>query len=324
MSNKTYVTAEEGAKLSFGYDYKQCFHHESSQPKTLPEYTIVKQFVKQNEYDKQVSLEVLKFLYQFTFATHDQLVRMLEMKGIDPSGLDDLIVQMLKERKMNSFWLNQFIQEGDAPEDAFIVYCMDFGAIAILSHFSNSDCIAWWTTDSVRSTELIQKYLTTAMFYLSLAEVRGDSLRYFKPIFDVTIGHRNLRFSASFEVMSGFTSHPFILESVRSYDLPINWQDKIDSKIVPFSCQEKHWSKYFSNTEPVYLFLCENEEQALEAADLFWRRTEKENFRLITDDQVKMGLENAYFLKYVPNPNPEKVGTLQKVKASLLSGTSAS
>ena len=319
MSEKTYVTKDEGAKLSFGYDYKQCFHHESSQPKTMPEYVLVKNFTKQPEYDKQVSIEVLKFLYQFTFATHDQLVQMLELKGIDPSGLDDMIEKMLKERKMNCFYLNQFVQQGPFPEDAFVIYCMDFGAVAILSHFSNSDCITWWTTDSERSTELILKYLTTVVFYLTLAEVRGNSLRFFKPIFDVTIGHRDIRFSAAFEVMNGYTAHPFVLESIRSYDLPDNWMEKIDKKIVPFSCQEKHWSKYFPNMEPVYLFLCENERDALEAADLFYRRTEKENFRLITDDQVELGLENAYFLKYIPNADPEKMGTLQKVKATLLS-----
>lgn len=324
MSLKTYVTKEEGEGLAFGYDYKQVFHHESSQPKTMPEYTLVKQFTKQNEYDKLVSLEVLKFLYQFTFATHTQLVRMLELKGIDPAGLDDLIAKMLKEREMNCFYLNQFVQSGAMPEDAFIVYCMDFGAIAILSHFSNSDCITWFTTDCERSTELILKYLTTSMFYISLAEFRGDSLRYFKPIFDVTIGHRDIRFSAAFEVMQGFTAHPFILESIRSYDLPVNWTEKIDRKIVPFSCQEKYWSKYYPNREPVYIFLVEDDKQALEAADLFYRRTDKENFRLITDDQVKGGLATAHFLKYVPNANPEKCGTLHRVQGGLLCGSNSS
>lgn len=323
MNEKTYVTKEGGRGLDFGYDYKQCFHHDSSQAKTLPEYTLVKQFTELSSYEKQLTLEVLKFLYQFTFATHDQLIAMLEAKCIDPAGMDEVIDQMLRMRQMNSFYLNSFAKQNEPfPDDAFVIYCIDFGAIAILSHFSNSDCIAWFTTDVVRSTELILKYLTTVMFYLALAEVKGSALRYFKPVFDVTFGHRSFRFSAAFEVMHGYTGHPFILESIRSYDLPANWIKKVDRQIVPFSCQEKNWTKYFS-TSPVYILLVENEEQALEAADLFHRRTGLDNFRLITDAQVKNGLEAANFLKYIPNPDGEGLGTLQKVKASLLSSIDA-
>lgn len=322
MNEKTYITQEEGKLLKFAENYQQCFEHESSQPKTMPEYTLVKAFVKLPEYDKLVTLEVLKFLYQFTFATHDQMVRLLEMKGIDPVGLDDNIQRMLGERMMNSFYLNQYSEINKAPEDAFVLYCMDFGAVALLNHFSNSDCITWFTTDAVRGSGLIQKYLSTVEFYLALAEVQGPALRYFKPTFDIAFGHREIRFSAAFEIMQGYSSHPFILESVRSFDLPLIWKEKIDNKLVHFACNSKHWGKYYSQ-EPVYLFLCENEQDALEAADLFYRRTDgQENFRLITDDQVKAGLTNAHFLKYIPSGEDNKVGTLQPVKASLLAGSS--
>ena len=58
MSEKVYVTREEGEALSFNYDFKQIFHHESSQPKTLPEYVLVKWYIKQPEQAKQLALEV--------------------------------------------------------------------------------------------------------------------------------------------------------------------------------------------------------------------------------------------------------------------------
>ena len=76
----------------------------------------------------------------------------------------------------------------------------------------------------------------------------------------------------------------------------------------------------------------EDEAQALEAAHIFYRRTGKENFRLITDGQLKGGLDKAAFYKYVPvveedpdNPGAtitvaNKVGKLRKVRSSLLSG----
>lgn len=67
----------------------------------------------------------------------------------------------------------------------------------------------------------------------------------------------------------------------------------------------------------------EDEEQALETARIFYRRTGKDNFRLITDGQLKGGLDKAVFLKYIPNAeDPVKTGTLKKVKSSLLSGGS--
>lgn len=319
MSDKLYITKERGSSFSFP-DYKQCFDHEPSQAKTMPEYALVKDFLHRSEQEKQVTMEVLSFLYEFVFATQEQLLSLLTLKGVDASNLDEILFDLIEQRKMNSFYLNQFASAEPAPQDAFVVYCLDFGAIALLKHFSTSDCCAWWTTDCVRSSELVGKYLHTTQFYLALATVHGNNLRYFKPLFDVTFGHRYIRFSAVFEILNGYSSHTFIVETIRNYDLPINWMEKVDEKITPFSCQEQHWSKYFSGVEPVYLLLCEDDNQALEAADLLYRRTEKTNFRMITDEEVAKGMANATFLKYVPNEEHEKVGTLQRVRASLLSG----
>lgn len=328
MTQQTYVTKAEGEQMKFNPEYLQSFEHESSQPKTMPEPTLVKSFLKLPEYDKMVTLEVIKFLHQFTFATRDQLARLLDYKGVDPVGLDDNLNRMLEEREVNSFFLNQVGQLDETPEDAFIMYCMDFGGLAILKHFTNSDWLTWFTTDSIRKSGLVQKYLSTVEFYLALLKAQGPALRAFKATTDLSFGHRDIRFSATFEIMQGYTGHPFILESVRSFDLPMDWRDKIDNKLVHFVCNPKHWGKYYSK-EPVYIFLCENEQDALETADLFYRRTDgKENFRLITDDQVKLGLDKAKFLKYIPNPdNAEeeapKMGTLQAVKSSLLAGGAA-
>lgn len=338
MSEKTYITQADGEQLKIAPYFLQCFEHESSQPKTMPEYTLVKAFVKLPEHDRQVTLEVLKMLSQFTFATRTQMERMLVAKGVDPAGLDENIQLM---RQMNCFYLAQMqSSEYEPPEDAFIVYCMDFGALALLNHFSNSDSVTWFTTDANRSSELIVKYLSTVEFYLALAEVQGPALRYFKPTFDVAFGHREIRFSAAFEITDASGGgHTFLLETIRGFDLPLNWQDKLDKKIVHFAVKPKNWGRYFME-EPVFLLLVENEKDALDTAELFYRRTEKTNFRLITDEQVRGGLAQAHFLKYIPyqaapiagDATDEAVarrdydqashkGTLQAVRASLLSGT---
>lgn len=324
MSEKTYVTIKEGQRMDLGVGNQQCFEHESSQPKTMPVYTLVKAYGKLSEYDKVVTLEVLKFLYQFTFATRDQLRRMLEIKGVDPVGLDENIGRMLELRQMNSFYLDRFQVTGEAPEDAFVMYCIDFGALALLDHFSNCDCNTWFTSDSCRSSELLQKYVSTTEFYLALAEVQGTGLRYFKPIYDISYDHRSIRFSAVFQIGQGIGGHTFLMESVRDYELPLAWQKKLDEKLVPFASNAKHWHRYFEQ-EPIYLMLVENNDSALEAAILFYNRVEKTNFRLITDTEVLKGLDNAKFLKFAPGDRaedgtPVTPGKLQATRIPLLSG----
>lgn len=341
MSENAYITREDGERLNIAPYFNQCFHHESSQPKTMPEYTLVKAFIKMPEVDRQVILEVLKMLSQFTFATKAHLERMLKAKGLDASTLEENLSLMLENRQVNCFYLTQFMPaEYNPPEDAFLVYCMDFGALALLNHFGNSDYFSWFTTDSNRSSELVQKYLSTVEFFLTLAEVQGSALRYFKPTFDVAFGHREIRFSAAFEITdSNNVGHTFLLETVRGFDIPLNWRDKLDRKIVHFVSKPKNWGRYFME-EPVFLILIEDEKYALEAAELFYRRTEKTNFRLITDDQVRAGLAQAHFLKYIPyqaapidgEPTDEAMarhdydqashcGSLVAVRASLLSGS---
>lgn len=342
MSEMPYVTRADGKNLRIAPFYQQVFHHESSQPKTMPEYTLIKGFVQLPEQNRQVTLEVLKMLSQFVFATRDQMVRLLDIKGIDSSTLDGDLSQMLENRQVNCFYLAETASpEFEPAEDAFLIYCMDFGALCLLNHFSSSDSLSWFTTDANRSSELVLKYLATVEFFLSLAKVQGPSLRYFKPAFDVAFGHREIRFSGAFEIEdANGQNHSFLLETIRNFDLPVIWRDKLDKKVVHFVSKPKSWGKYFLD-EPVVLLLVENDRDALEAAELFYRRTEKTNFRLITDDQVRAGLENARFLKYVPYQaapvgqgydeetarhmteldEATHTGSLVAVRASLLSGT---
>jgi len=324
MPEKTYITVEEGKQMQLGFGKYQCFEHESSQPKTMPEYTLVKAYGKLSEYDKVVTLELLKFLHQFTFATRDQLMRMLEVKGIDAAGLDENMSRMLEDRQVNSFYLDQIQTVGEAPEDAFVMYCIDFGALALLNHFTNNDCNTWFTSDSVRSSDLIQKYMSTTEFYLALAEAQGPNLKYFKPIYDIAYDHRSIRFSAKFQIEQGSIPHDFLVESIRRFDVPGPWEEKLDKKLTPFATNPKHWHRYFDQ-EPVYLLLVEDEDDALAVAKAFYNRMEpQENstkkmpvFRLITDAQVQKGLAKGGFLKYDPAKDPNK---LLHVNISMLSG----
>ena len=75
-TRRIYITAEEGRTFSFPYDWKQTFDHPFEMSRAVNEAQIVKTYVSE-EADRQIGLEVLKLLFDFTFATRDQLERLL-------------------------------------------------------------------------------------------------------------------------------------------------------------------------------------------------------------------------------------------------------
>ena len=147
-----------------------------------------------------------------------------------------------------------------------------------------------------------------------LAANRED-LRIFEPIFDVSIGRRDARFSANFEIAREGQIRRFILESVRTYDLPTYWRKKVAEQISPF-IMNKFWRQTFPE-EPVFILLAETAEDALEAADIFYRRTMSPNFRVTTDIDIAKGMEKAHFYRYMPSEDDTKIGILSSVRATI-------
>lgn len=313
----TYVTLEQGKSLNFGYDYKQVFHHNSSLYKTSAEYVIVKDYCyTKNEEEKKIGLEILMFLRDFCFASQEQLETILKQKKLNTSYLPNILEKYTNSRIINFFILNRF-DTGEIPNNAFYIYCLDHGGKFILSHFSPSDYISWMSSDNIRSTELIIKYLMTNFFYLNLHETKKENLKYFKPLFYVNIGKREICFSAAFQLMQKFTARDFIIETVRNYDLPTLFQKKVDQQFAPFILNN-HWKKYYFIL-PVFIFLSENKEQALEISDIFYKRTKFEQFRVLLDEDLKNGFNNAVFYKYIPESEKEPLSKLITVKAPIFS-----
>ena len=86
-----YVTNEEGKTLSFNYSYKQTFYRDPKRNHGMPEYVVVQDFMKSDDKQRQIGLEILIYLRQFCFATRDMLGTMLAVKGLDVSALDDIL-----------------------------------------------------------------------------------------------------------------------------------------------------------------------------------------------------------------------------------------
>lgn len=295
---RVYITAEEGKAFSFPYDWKQTFDHPFEMARAVNEAQIVKTYVSE-EADRQIGLEILKLLFDFTFATKDQLERLLRIKGIaEADRLDDLLSRYLDRRLLNRFTLSAYPMES-IPDDAFVIYCLDHGSRHILNHFYRDDAgVTWKSTNSYRSAEQAAKYLATNEFYLSLMAVKRDDLAFFSPTVNYSIRTRDIRLSGMFRIMKGKTPVEFILEVVRSSDIPTYWLKKVGDQLSPF-VRDQFWKRYF-RLEPTFLFLTEDLDQALEVSEIFQRGTGTDKFRVTTDKDLVAGIDKATFYKYDP------------------------
>lgn len=311
---RNYITEKEGKSLNINYDYVQSWHHEFSIYKTRNESLMVRYFLESSREKQRLGLEILVFLSKFWFATKEHMAQLLRMKGLQSQVLEEILEEYLSSRIVNCFTLAQFPLD-EMPDDAMRIYCLDHGAKFILTHFYREDFVHWQTTDNNRGSEQVVKCLSTCRFYLSLLAAKREDLRIFEPIFDVSIGRREARFSANFEIAKGAQTRKFILESVRTYDLPTYWRKKVAEQIAPF-IMNKFWRQTFPE-EPVFILLAETVENAMEAADIFYRRTMSSNFRITTDVDVGKGMEKAHFYKYVPREDDAGIGTLSPVRATI-------
>ena len=307
MIQKNYITQEQGEVLSFPYDWKQTFEHPFEMARVVNEAFTIKRFVSAAD-ERQIGLEILIYLHDYTFATREQLKRLLKLKGVLSVEndvemadilLDSILQNYVDNRLINYFTLSSYELE-EVPDDAFKIYCLDHEARYILSHFYHDDvAVTWKSTNALKSAELISKYLMTGEFYLSLLTVKGSSLKAFQPTADFRIRSREIRFSAAIQILNGATLIDCILEVVRSADIPVYWNKKTEEQIVPFIA-ENFWKKYF-RLEPIMIFVAENMKQAEELAEIYYRKSESNMFRVTIDSELLKGIDEAAFYKYNPN-----------------------
>ena len=315
---KPYLTKDEAGAPDVSPDLVQSWHHTFSVTKARNEPMILRWWLERSREEQTMGLEALVLLARFRFATLDQLTRDLQIRGLPTDSLEPLLEELVRNRVLNCFVLAlQPLEE--FPEDALKIWCLDWGGRHILLHFYREDFVYWHPADGQRGAGQILSCLSTLRFFLALLEVRRENLRFFDPVFDVSIGRRDARFSALFELRQGETRRKFVLENVRSADLPAAWLRKVSEQICPF-LEERCWKRYLPE-EPVFLLLADTSAAALEAADLFHRRTQSENFRVTTDQEVAKGMESARFFRYVPAP--EGTGALQPVRAALFTSPAA-
>lgn len=300
MYKQLYITREDFGTLSFPYGWQQTFDHPFEMSFAANEAQVVKDFVADTQ-NRQAGLEILILLYDFTFATRAQLERLLAVKGlhIDADTLDALLSKYLRGHLINRFTLSVYPMD-HIPDDAFDIYCLDHGARHILSHFYHDDiAVTFKSTNALRSAELVSKYLATNEFYLSLLTGKTEELSSFAPACNFSIRRRDIRLSATFRIMNGFTPCDFLLEVIRKSDIPVMWRKKSGEQLAPFLI-DGAWKRYF-HIEPRVILLAEDMEQAEDAAEIFALRTEGMPFFITTDKELAKGILDAEFYAYAPD-----------------------
>lgn len=313
---QNYVTQGAGEEFKFPLDWEQTFHHESKKSSAPREYVAAIEFAALSDEQRAAGQAILEYLANFRFATAQQLRTLVAAKGMNPDLIYDLISYFIERNTMNYFVITanqmQFSQK-EIPGDALKVYCLDYGAICLLSHFSASPYLRWTPGDErFCKSQLVARHIMTGMFYLQALSLRKDTLEQFIPNRDFTNGERGIRFSAGFRIMMGCNGVEFLLDVVRDTDLLTSWQSELE-KMTPF-IRGKYMKRYYEggNPEgrysslPLVIFLVESVKAAGEVADSFYRATGYSEFYILLERDMLKGLHIAPLYAYHPEDNKLK------------------
>lgn len=295
MSNTVDYIKDTFVGYSFGHDYKQVFANRWT---TNLNNEIIIKFKNDNVISDE-DLEIIKFIYDFKFATSNIMASYLN-NGDTLEVIKNKLDKLVKHRLLNKFMLCKGEEEKMLP-DALSIYCLDLGGKTLLSHYYTPNCGIenWYTYNIMMSSEMITHALITANFYVQLRKSVGANLISFKSLPNYRVG-KNLTIP-SFEICVKYEDSKkyFIGQIARDDDFPFDFRNQVQ-KIESIVCT-KSWMKYFYNTEsvPPLLIVAENDAVALEASRALTTVTEIGSFRLTTDERMQklLGSPGA-ILKY--------------------------
>lgn len=257
-------------------------------------------------------LQIVKFLYQFKFATADQLKRLLGTVGeTDHVNIETRLEKLVQYRVLNAFCLGNEHEIKKIPRDAVIVYCLDLGGRYLLANFSNEDVTDWYSGMNMKSANLIGKSLLATHFYIRLQETCPNNVSHFKVEPEMRVGVKSVIPTFEMSMTINGLKRYMIGEVVREYDYPVYFRDKafkLESLLTT-----KAWMKYYSDGvgEPILFLFTQNDMNAYESAKMLHEATGIPHFRLTTDERMEKTLyEAGAFLKYLPESD-----NLQQIRA---------
>lgn len=275
---------------------------------TISENEIIKMKDEKTITDRD--LIIAKFLFQFGFATLEQLFVFLDGQ-ISVNSLKSRLDKLIQYRVINKFMICSS-DETRIYSDALVIYCLDLGGKYLLSHYTSEDTLDWVSINNMKSSELISKDLLATEFYLKVKQSCPNKLYSYNVNPTHRIFRKNVSPSFDMGLKIGEETKYFIGEVVRKEDITDNFRkriEKIETLLITNS-----WKQYYfdSETPPILLIFAESDEVANEVAKIITNTTSLKNFRLSTDQRIQMPLyEKGAFLKYLP-----ELQALQGVKAS--------
>lgn len=286
-------------------DLKQTFDHNFNL--NVGKNEIIK--MKNNNVITDRDVAIAKFIFQFKFATTDQIYKFLN-EDKAKVNLKNRLDKLVRYRVLNKFMLGEFEEDHVAP-DATHFYCLDLGGRYLLANYSNEDTTDWYSTVNMKTSEIISKSILVTEIYLRIHETIQDKLIYFNPEPEFRVGKKNVFPSFEMALNVNEQKRYFIGEVVRDYDFPIQVREKtnkLESLLVTNA-----WKKYYydSDQAPVLFIFAESDMTALETGKLITETSEIKNFRLSTDERIQRVLyETGAFLRYLPDRD-----ILQEIKA---------
>jgi hypothetical protein len=316
-NDKSYLTKDMAGKFSFPDKMKPVFERDPSYSNGVNETIALNLFCRGGP-SAEAGIELLNLLFEHSFATRDQLERLLTIKGLScPGGLDHLLDnyahygnRFICRFMLSADWAEEKMEKKPLPNDALLIYAMDYNGKYVVQHYggvAEDDFSKWRSVDQKQESLLVSKRLATLELYLTMLAGKPKSLRMFRsaPKFSLKSYKRDITMSAWFRVMNGYSPVDFLVETIRAEDMGRNWNKKLYDQLEPFF-RDESWTKYF-NTIPTLILLAENREVAQEVASDCHRALSDSGVqvRVILDEDVSRGLTAMRPYKFDPNAENE-------------------
>lgn len=315
-----YIENTHGLK-SIPDGYKQIFRNKFTN--NISKTEILR--MKEEDILTNRDLEIVSFLYDFKFATLDQIYRYLKIKGVltqkkfeegeevretSINSIRGRLDKLVLNRVLNKFSLSLY--DDKIQPDAMIFYCVDLGGKFLLSNYSTKDVLEWHFGLNLKTSSLISKDVATTQFYLEVLDKSNDDLEYFITTPLRKCDKMNIIPNGEFLLTKNGGKKFFLVEVIREFDSSIDIKNKMNKLDMIFSTNA--WKKYYyEDTNPPILFvLCENEELALHVGRLIHNGTTIDRFRLTTDEKLVNDDLSVAFMKYLGDED-----TLKNVKINI-------
>ena len=307
-----YLNHENGTGLIIPSGYIQTFRQSSKRSFPLSEDNLLKDFYTMSADARKVGIEIVEFLLHFKCASAEQIKELIIRKGMFPEYVAPLLKRLTELQVLNYFALAKSKLKY-IPEDAFLMYCLDSGAVSILHHLSNFHQEIWFSSDVIYNSDMIARHLMIVTFYLQALATGSGSIAYFMPWKKIRVGKKEIPFSAEFWVMKNGEKSVYLLDAVNPQDLQEIWPEKME-RLAMFLQESERWSQYYRE-QPKFIFLAYNEQDARRMAESFYMRTGYNGFRVLTTANMMKGLDGPVFYSYIPvsEKNPEAVFKLKKL-----------